>query len=173
MKIFLQSTETFVWQFKERCNKAERRTFIMQPDNDLPYTAKTAKFIRRKRWKVLDWPSPAPELKPIELHLSNPQNNDWKSLNASQNKNAEVWSNQPISLLQWLAREGFSKIQSSGPILLLQIFCSVTNNAISWVVCPIQMQTPGNKNWNVLFVMHILMSTQMFSVYSKRKGKSL
>ena len=39
----------------------------MQQDNDPNHTANTTKdFIRGTKWKVLDWPSPSPDLNPTE-----------------------------------------------------------------------------------------------------------
>lgn len=43
------------------------RNFALQQDNDQKHIANaTKKFIRGKKWKVVDWPSQSPGLNPID-----------------------------------------------------------------------------------------------------------
>lgn len=42
-------------------------SFILQTDNDPKHTAKdTRKFIKVKKWNIVEWPSRSPDLNPFE-----------------------------------------------------------------------------------------------------------
>ena len=55
---------------RRNASKLIGRRFIIQQDNDPKHTANTCRqwrtSLRRKKWKVLDWPSQSPDLNPIE-----------------------------------------------------------------------------------------------------------
>ncbi len=57
---------------QENATRLIRKCFILQQDNYPKHTDSSVKFIRAKKWKLLDWPSQSRDLNPIEhafLHL--------------------------------------------------------------------------------------------------------
>ncbi len=50
------------------CDLKLKRTWVMQQDNDPKHTSKsTSEWLKKKKIKVLEWPSQSPYLNPIEM----------------------------------------------------------------------------------------------------------
>ncbi len=87
-------------QTQSNAAKLIGRCFVVQMDDDPKHTAKaTQKFLKVKKWNILQWPSQSPDFNPIEhaFHLLKTNLKAERPTNKQQLKSAAVKAWQSIT----------------------------------------------------------------------------